>query len=102
MQVRHAGREVIARAAYTLPTARSSPCRAATKRKPTNHTRRGHLFEFGPNFSGVIASLLRRSVLSLHAEEVARARKHLVEDPHDTCEHLGCDALVDLRVIFER
>ena len=101
MQVRHAGREVIAPAAYTLTAARSSPCRAATERKPTNHTRRGHLFELGPNFSGVIASLLRRSVLSLHAEEVARAWKNLMEDPHDACEHLGCDALVDLRIVFE-
>ena len=88
MQVRHAGREVIAPTAYTLAAARSSPCRAATKRKATNHTRRGHFLEFSPNLSGVITSLLRHSVLSLHAEKVARARKHLMEDSHDACEHL--------------
>ena len=88
MQIRHTGREVIAPAAHTLATARSSPRRAATKRKATNHTRRGHLFVFSPNLRTVITSLVRRSVLSFHAEKVSRTWQSLMEDSHYACEHL--------------
>ena len=85
MQARHAGSKVVGITTHTCATA-SCSIGASAKRKASDHAWRGYLLDFSPPLSGIIT--LRHSVLPLHAEEVARARKHLMKDSHDTGEHL--------------
>lgn len=40
------------------------------------------------------------SILALHAEEIARTGKHLMQHAHDAGEHLRRDILVYLRVLL--
>ena len=102
MQVgRHAGSEGTRPAIHTLATARCSMRRAFAERQASDHAWRGYLLDLSPPLAAIILSMLRHPVLPLHAEEVARARQHLMQDSHDTSEHLRCDILIDLRIIFE-
>ena len=96
MQVGHAGSEVPRPTIHTLAAARSLSCRAFAERQASDHAWRGYLLDLSPPLTAIILSMLRHPVLPLHAEEVARARQHLMKDSHDTGEHLRCDTLIDL------
>lgn len=87
MQARHAGSKVVGITTHTLATT-SCSIGASAKRKASDHAWGGYLLDSSPPLSGIITSLLRHSVLPLHAEEVARAREHLMKNSHDTGEHL--------------
>ena len=87
MQARHAGSKVVGITTHTCATA-SCSIGASAKRKASDHAWRGYLLDLSPPLTAIILSMLRHPVLPLHAEEVARARQHLMKDSHDTGEHL--------------